>query len=140
MQTFLPYADFAASARALDRMRLNKQRLEAKQIAEALLGRSHGWTAHPATRAWAGHIGALAEYGMAICQEWRARGYKDTLLDYFCELLCDHYETAEPPPWTRDSRVHDMHRAHLIRKRPEWYAGLWPGQEDVAYDWALQAL
>ena len=31
MQTFLPYEDFRASARVLDRQRLGKQRVEAKR-------------------------------------------------------------------------------------------------------------
>lgn len=34
MQTFLPYPDFALSAKVLDNKRLGKQRLEAKQILE----------------------------------------------------------------------------------------------------------
>lgn len=38
MQTFLPYADFRASAHVLDRQRLGKQRVETLQIMQALLG------------------------------------------------------------------------------------------------------
>lgn len=34
MQTFLPYANFEASAKVLDYKRLGKQRVEAKQILE----------------------------------------------------------------------------------------------------------
>ena len=45
MQTFLPYEDFRASARVLDRQRLGKQRVEAKQILQALErpGEPSGW-------------------------------------------------------------------------------------------------
>jgi hypothetical protein len=35
VQTFLPYADFAESARVLDRARLGKQRVEALQVLRA---------------------------------------------------------------------------------------------------------
>ncbi|MDQ1681515.1 MAG: hypothetical protein QOH99_56, partial [Frankiaceae bacterium] len=35
MQTFLPYADFGASARVLDDRRLGKQRVETLQILRA---------------------------------------------------------------------------------------------------------
>ena len=37
MQTFLPYADYAASAKVLDRMRLGKQRVETLQILQTLV-------------------------------------------------------------------------------------------------------
>ena len=36
MQTFLPFPDFVASARSLDRLRLGKQRVETLQILNAL--------------------------------------------------------------------------------------------------------
>jgi len=50
MQTFLPYHDFAATARALDRQRLGNQRGEAKVILKTLMGRSNGWLSHPAVQ------------------------------------------------------------------------------------------
>ena len=52
MQTFLPYKDFTKSAKALDNKRLGKQRVEVKQILNALDGKSKGWTNHPATNMW----------------------------------------------------------------------------------------
>ncbi len=39
MQTFLPYPDFKESFRALDSKRLGKQRVEAFQILNAIMGR-----------------------------------------------------------------------------------------------------
>jgi hypothetical protein len=47
MQTFLPYPDFTASARALDNKRLNEQIIEAAQIARVIMGQSDGWANHP---------------------------------------------------------------------------------------------
>ncbi|GAA3827626.1 pyrimidine dimer DNA glycosylase/endonuclease V [Nocardioides panacisoli] len=43
MQTFLPYADFARSARSLDPKRLGKQRVEALQVVRALTTAGYGW-------------------------------------------------------------------------------------------------
>lgn len=110
MQTFLPYPDFAKSARVLDNKRLGKQRGETLQIFQAMLSRrvlSHttevgprggirkvdlpreewtiehtyvGWANHPATKMWQNEGFALLEYQTAICNEWVSRGYKDTCL------------------------------------------------------------
>ena len=56
MQTFLPYPDYAASAKVLDRQRLGKQRVENLQIIKALLDPTYGWQNHPAVKMWRGHI------------------------------------------------------------------------------------
>jgi hypothetical protein len=50
MQTFLPVANFKESAKILDYRRLGKQRVEARQILNALQGKSKGWANHPATK------------------------------------------------------------------------------------------
>lgn len=86
MQTFLPYPDFGRSARVLDRRRLGKQRVEVKQILRALRNPSSGWRNHPAVRMWRGHEYSLLSYGVAVCSEWRSRGYRDSLLDEFLDL------------------------------------------------------
>ena len=56
MQTFLPYRDFKQSFRVLDYRRLGKQRVEAHQVLNVLLGRTTtgGWRNHPITRMWDG--------------------------------------------------------------------------------------
>jgi len=48
MQTFLPYADFEAWARALDTKRLGKQRVETIQVVHGLVRPDYGWRHHPA--------------------------------------------------------------------------------------------
>lgn len=50
MQTFLPYASFVDSARALDLERLGKQRVETFQLLRALTAPDHGWRHHPAAK------------------------------------------------------------------------------------------
>lgn len=137
MQTFLPYADFTESARALDYRRLGKQRVEAKQILNALAGLSKGWTNHPATRMWRGHEYYLALYGFIVCREWIARGYNDSLTPWFFRLLSELPDTP-PPPWLDNADLHLSHQSNLIRKDPEFYAPLFPGvPSDLPYVWPV---
>ena len=77
MQTFLPYPDFAASARVLDQARLGKQRVETLQALRALVIPDYGWRQHPAIRMWMGYVPALTVYGLAMVSEWVSRGHAD---------------------------------------------------------------
>ncbi len=141
MQTFLPYDNFSESARVLDRLRLGKQRVEAWQILLILKGErtSSAWEHHPAVLMWRGHEMALANYGVAMCLEWRTRGYSDTLLDRFFDYL-----RAGPPdqqvriPWlTVDFCL--AHRSNLIRKNPAYYGPKWPGVPmTMPYIWPVR--
>lgn len=129
MQTFLPLPGFKASARVLDRQRLGKQRVEAWQILNALTGASQGWRNHPAVRMWRGREFALASYGVAICLEWRRRGYKDSMLPRFLDAIRDlQLRAASPhmPTWLGDPAFHEAHRSNLIRKDPTFYGPLFP--------------
>ena len=134
MQTFLPYADFAKSAASLDRLRLNKQRVETKQIYLALTQPDYGWKSHPAVLIWKGHTGALINYGIAICNEWRVRGYNDSLLPWFEER---REQDASLPALVGHEPFHVSHRSNLVRKNPAYYAPLFPGVPDnLPYLWA----
>jgi hypothetical protein len=66
VQTFVPYADFAATARVLDTKRLGKQRVEVIQIVRALTVPGYAWASHPAVLMWKGHEEALGRYGLAM--------------------------------------------------------------------------
>lgn len=132
MQTFLPLPDFAASAAVIDRQRLGKQRVETWQILRALCGGA-GWMNHPATKMWRGHAPALATYGIAICEEWIGRGYRDTMLDRFAPYLTGD---VIMPPWFGDQAFHAAHRSNLLRKMPEHYRTFWPTDpDDLEYVW-----
>jgi hypothetical protein len=120
VNTFMPYAEFGKTAMALDYRRLGKQRVEAWQILNALLGNSEGWVNHPATKMWRGHERALCEYGMAICMEWRARGYQDTMLARFVAVHALLPDTGLPF-WIGDEVLHLSHQSNLKRKAPEYY-------------------
>jgi len=78
VQTFVPYADFARTAAVLDTKRLGKQRVEVIQIVRALTVPGYAWSSHPAVLMWKGHEEALGRYGLAMCEEWRRRGFGDT--------------------------------------------------------------
>jgi hypothetical protein len=130
MQTFLPSPEFGVSASQLDRARLGKQRLECKQILNALdkmkSGVKVGWGNHPAVLMWKGHEAALCRYSIAICQEWRCRGYKDAMLDEFKGRYLQYLEndpnTDKNPWWIGHPQLHASHRARLLEKDLGYYS------------------
>lgn len=153
MQTFLPLPSFQDSARCLDNRRLGKQRVEAKQILLALgvpVGQHNGNPSsrrknHPAVKMWYGFERALAHYAIAICDEWRARGFQDTLTEQFVqasEWIRLTYGDIAPssvagiPGWIGDPAFHAAHRSNLLRKDPEHYSRLgWSEPSDLPYVW-----
>lgn len=136
MQTFLPYPGFHESAYFLDRARLGKQRVEALQLLKALTVPGAGWSSHPAAKMWAGHINALVEYGVAICDEWRSRGYKDTCREKIRAFRLEGVPYAELPDWVGNPDFHSAHRSNLLRKDPVWYGTLgWKEPDNLPYVW-----
>lgn len=138
MQTFVPYDDFAMSARALDYRRLGKQRVEALQILQSLTpveGRKHhGWRNHPATRMWENNIDGLAAYGIAICDEWIGRGYKDTVRGKILSAFTP--DPLDLPFWWGDDVIHSSHRANLLRKDFDFYSRHgWTEDPEMPYIW-----
>lgn len=144
MQTFLPYSSFVDSANVLDNKRLGKQRVEVLQIYKTLTGQSKGWTRHPAVLMWKGYERALLSYGMAVCDEWISRGFKDNLLkqfDAWDEKLFDTHRYNDPP-WIGDAQLHLSHKANLLRKDPQFYGRHWDWitlgvSEDFPYFWPV---
>ncbi len=148
MQTFLPCADFTASARTLDRRRLGKQRVEALQVLRALVVPGYGWRHHPAAKMWTGYEEALTRYGFEVCAVWCALGAADT-----CAVkLADEYRQSlggavvrtqaelavadELPPWLGDEAVHCSHQSALVRKDPDHYRARFPDvAPDLPYVW-----
>lgn len=128
MQTFLPLVDFEASARILDRQRLGKQRLEALHILRVLRGETEAWAHHPAVKMWRGYDYALMAYYIAICEEWKRRGYKHTM------PLLDMPHKIIYPAWLGDFDFHYAHKSKLYFKAPHLYPQ-WVGIEQVPYIW-----
>jgi len=148
VQTFLPAPDFDESARVLDSRRLGKQRVEALQVLRALTREQYGWKHHPAVKMWAGCEEALAAYALAMCREWRRRGYADTVDDTvrrdaalagIVEIRPQSAIAAagDLPAWLGDDALHLSHRAALVRKEPFHYAELFPDVVDdqIPYVW-----
>ncbi len=140
MQTFIPYPDFRSSAAVLDMKRLGKQRVETLQILQSLVpvtGRkNHGWRNHPATKMWQDNVAGLAAYGVAICDEWIKRGYKDTCRD---KILALGLAAADDlPSWWGDDRVHLSHQSNLLRKDGQFYSQWgWAVGDDLPYYWPV---
>ena len=141
MQTFLPYADFERSARALDRKRLGKQRVEVIQVVRALTRPGYGWAHHPAVLMWKGYEEALGRYGLTCCEVWTELGFGDTCAATILEDLQQARVTRVRsqaqleaagllPGWLGDAAFHAAHRSALLRKDPAFYAAAFPDTPD----------
>lgn len=136
MQTFLPFWDHDQTGACLDRQRLGKQRVEGKQILNALLGYSNGWSNHPATKMWRGYIPALCNYVECICDAWRIRGYDDNVWEWV-QLVKPKAEVVLPS-WWGDQRILDSHRSNLLRKDPIYYRIFgWTVPDNLPYYWPV---
>jgi hypothetical protein len=147
MQTFLPYKSFVKSAACLDNKRLGKQRVEAYQLLNALLGLTHkpgsavrkGWTNHPAALMWKGHEGVLYQYACIVCDEWKRRGFKNeameaNLLRLFNVVAVRLIKTSTSPTWLGSRKFHASHRSNLLRKDAAWYGKFnWKEPADLEY-------
>ena len=151
MQTFLPYADFERSARALDPKRLGKQRVETIQVVRALTRPGYGWANHPAVLMWRGYEEALGRYGLTCCKVWTEQGFGDTCA---ATILSDlraagvtrlrsqsELEAAGAvPPWLGNETFHASHRSALVRKDPTYYRAVFPDTpDDLPYLWPVRS-
>ena len=136
MQTFVPLLTLEECAQVLDMRRLGKQRVEVLQIMNAITNPLKGWKNHPATKMWSENINGLSAYGIAICQEWKSRGYKDTCEEKI-RAIADP-EMEDLPFWWGDERIHRSHQSNLLRKFPEHYLKFnWDVSDDIPYFWAV---
>lgn len=134
MQVFVPELDFRSIAQVLDYRRLGKQRVETMQILRANLDLTLGWKNHPASRMWADNLAGLSAYGIAMCEEWVWRGYKDTCAEKIRALV--EPDPTDLPVWWGRQDIVDSHRSNLVRKAPEFYGDLWAGvPDDLPYVW-----
>ncbi|CAA9315704.1 MAG: hypothetical protein AVDCRST_MAG48-2340 [uncultured Friedmanniella sp.] len=151
MQTFVPFASFEASARALDAKRLGKQRVEVIQIVRALTVPGYAWKSHPAVLMWKGYEEALGRYGLVMCDVWLELGFGDTcaatitadLATAGIPHLRTEAELAEAgalPPWLFDEAVQQSHQSALVRKDPEFYRQRFPDvRPDIEYVWPVRS-
>jgi hypothetical protein len=151
VQTFLPYRDFEASARALDPKRLGKQRVEVIQIVRALTVPGYAWKQHPAVLMWQGYEEALGRYGLTMCEVWLELGFGDTCAGTIAADLAafgiveirTEAELAAAgalPPWLDDEAVTRSHQSSLVRKDPEFYRKHFPDvRPDIDYVWPVRS-
>lgn len=151
MQTFLPFADFEASARVLDVKRLGKQRVECIQLVRALITPNHGFANHPATLMWKGYEEALGRYALAMCDVWCELGFADTCattIAYDLKTIgidairteAELRDAGALPPWVWDERVHESHQSNLVRKDPDFYREHFPTVVDnLEYFWPVRS-
>jgi len=127
---FHPFGSAEESVSSLDNARLGKQRLEAKQIIlnieAAERGEKRGFTSHPASRAYEGHLNYLKYYYNLTLEEWARRGMKNTMAPF-------EVESPVEVPWFAECVPRMMaDRAALIRKYPAWYLPIF-GPVDPLY-------
>lgn len=130
MITFLPYSDFAKSAKVLDSKRLGNQRAEAWWM----VGNVIRGNRHPVVFLWHGWLRALCEYGMKMCEEWELRGNTDNMWHQFYNVCPD--EPLVMPRWLRSHKLHSSHRANLVRKDSRHYS-MFTEQPRETYWWPL---
>lgn len=147
MQTFLPVPSFVKSMEYLDNKRLGKQRVEAAQILEILLGQPFlpknlrsvvpfepqfkGWNNHPAVLMWRNHEEWLKKYLACAIGEWYSRDFNNSISVPNYSL-----DSQSPPPWLGYEPFHKSHRSKLISKLPSRYLGFWPDEEQgLPYYW-----
>ena len=133
MQTFLPYKDFYKSLQSLDYKRLGKQRVEAFQLLNVLLGRTKtkGWKNHPICKMWKGYENALKVYYNICLKEWIKRGYKNTMKFEEIEI-----KNMEQPEWWGNEDFHNSHKSNLLRKDFDFYSKYdWKVSPDEPYVW-----
>ena len=117
MQVFVPYLNPFYTAQALDKRRLNKQIIEARQIFRAMRGPSEPWHNHPIVKMWfryqfwlSFYLLCLEKYRDGQIEEARALGHN-------CEMKCNR------PEWLTKSLC-VQHRRRLFTKDPKNY-GQW---------------
>jgi hypothetical protein len=148
MQTFLPVADFAESARLLDSPRLGKQRVETLQILRAIELPDYGWANHPAVLMWRGRTPALVAYGLAMARAWQERGFADTTARQIGEFAPEVVDRSQDelaaagllPTWLGNEELHRSHRSNLLAKDPAFYRDRFterfgPEADDLPYVW-----
>lgn len=118
MQTFLPFENFTACSRVLDRQRLGKQRSEAAQIIDIIVNckMESRWWRHPAVVMWDHHVELLMLYFNVMSEEWVRRGYVHNMGYYSIPN-----RLIETPWWLGCEEFHSSHRGSLLSKDEVWY-------------------
>lgn len=141
MQIFLPFPDLVKSLKALDNVRLGKQRVEAFQLFLAyhkkyvLKQEKVAWTEHIVFRMLFSdnycYLDFLKHYIVLCCREYGSRKsektgkyFQNTKMDeniktYNLQLTAQQIENLQYPFWFGNQSFHDSHKAMLFHKGKE---------------------
>jgi hypothetical protein len=117
MQVFMPFNDIFWSISVLDKKRLWKQALEAREVIEILCGKDSKWVHHPVVYMYSGYIDFLCTYFNMCLEQCEIRGIKHKLQPYSID-----YSRWGPkreiriPRWMGYIPFHDSHLYNLVRK------------------------
>jgi hypothetical protein len=142
MQTFVPYPNIQKTALCLDDKRLGKQRVECFQILNTLHKRAYtpsdvyfSWKNHPAVLMWEGYEGFLNVYSIAMCEEWKKRGFKDSISEKFQAPI-----TYEKPWWWGEKELHLSHQSKLLSKKYDHYTNFFSEvTPNLEYIWPIRS-
>lgn len=91
---------------------------------------------------WKGYENSLYLYAQSICEEWKRRGYKNTLCALHLAQL--HQRCSGKivyPPWMGNSQFHSSHRSNLLRKNYSWYSQFgWTESDNLPYVWPVEGV
>lgn len=118
MQVFIPVANVSQSLRLLDKRRLGKQRVEAKQLIDTILNRPmsngkprKGWYNHPAAVMCREYLPFLIYYYNQSLTIFAERGGNNNKLKYEPQV-----GELRLPWWWDNDDVHASHRGRLLFK------------------------
>jgi hypothetical protein len=135
--TFVTSSNLQECAQNLDNQRLGKQRVEAKQIIDAI-EKNTGWSNHLCAKMWKDHVSCLKVYYNYIVREWIRRGFINNMKLYDLDessfvILKTEFDGTKTiveestvgkitfPWWFSWEPFIYSHRAALLRKNPEFY-------------------
>lgn len=134
MITYLPYPDFAETARCLHDVHLADAMVSGLRLLKILLHpeEQSGWRFHSLGQMWGDHEHALATYLMELSMEDHRRGNAPWVWVEVLEVMPNAVDQSpEMPPWIGLADFHISHRAMLKATRPEHYGPIWPEVEPV---------
>ena len=111
MQVFIVGSPFD-TAKALDRLRLNKQIIECKQILDALNG-AKAWSNHPCTLQYRGHTIWLYDYMRCLKSYMSGDTFSAEMFSGACDCIRPSFHTEE---------YFNNMKSRLFTKNPIHYA------------------
>lgn len=113
MQVFVPFYDIYMTASCLDRRRLWKQVLEAKQIIMAIDGISEAWKNHPVTKMYTPYLQWLVNYMNCLEAYWEGDLNRASMYSKVIKCIKN--------PIFLTQEFLDNHKKRLYTKDPVYY-------------------